>query len=132
MSKYQDSARARAAASMPGFSKGPDPVAPPKANGGMARASDMVTARSATTRPIPRQNYAAGGKVMKHDDAKQDKAQIKALVKPSAIKPGMKMGGKAAPVKLAVGGAAKVRHGVATPAGAPKNVVAKKSPRYNT
>lgn len=37
--------------------------------------------------------FAKGGKVEKHTDAVSDKKLIKKVVKPSAIKPGMKKGG---------------------------------------
>ncbi len=105
MSKYQDQARARAKASMPGFSKGPDPVMPPKANNNMARASNDVTARESKVRPIPKNNYAKGGSV-KHPDVKEDKA-------------------------MATGGVAKFRHGVSTKDGTPIKQPQNK-PRYNT
>lgn len=53
----------------------------------------------------------AFGKKAASADAKQDKAMIKAAVKPSALKK---------PVKMAVGGVAKMRLGQSTPAGKQK------------
>lgn len=38
--------------------------------------------------------YAKGGKVEKHMDAVEDKKLIKKVVKSSALKPGLKKGGK--------------------------------------
>lgn len=56
------------------------------------------------------QSFAKGGAV-KHADAKQDKKQIKAMVKKDCIKPMKKAGGGKVqkPAHFAAGGAAKVR-----------------------
>ncbi len=63
--------------------------------------------------------FARGGKVK--GDAKQDRTMVaKGVHQHEAA---LHKGQPKTTLKLAAGGAAKVRHGVATPAGAPKNAV---------
>lgn len=116
---------------------------------GQSDRSTAPNFRGKPPQPANVARYAKGGKV-KHDDAKQDKSLIAKMInaamprnkvgraKPvkkamggpiiapnAAVGPPqatpMKKGGKAcAPVKLAAGGAAKLRKGVMTKDGAPK------------